>query len=46
MDQVVDQLRQRFGAAAIVRSLSLEHGARAIERAGLVGGHNGGNAYE
>ncbi|MBS9335979.1 Y-family DNA polymerase [Fructobacillus papyrifericola] len=46
VDQVVDQLRQRFGAAAIVRSLSLEHGARAIERAGLVGGHNGGNAYE
>ncbi|MBS9337494.1 Y-family DNA polymerase [Fructobacillus parabroussonetiae] len=46
VDQVVDQLRQRFGSAAVVRSLSLEHGARAIERAGLVGGHNGGNAYE
>ncbi|MBS9334705.1 Y-family DNA polymerase [Fructobacillus sp. M1-13] len=46
VDQVVDQLRKRFGAAAIVRSLSLERGGRAIERAGLVGGHNGGNAYD
>lgn len=46
IDQVVDQLRKRFGSAAIVRSLSLERGARAIERAGLVGGHNGGNAYD
>lgn len=46
VDQVVDQLRKRFGSAAIVRSHSLEHGARAIERAGLVGGHNGGNTYE
>lgn len=46
IDQVVDQLRKRFGSASIVRSLSLEEGARAIERAGLVGGHNGGNAYD
>ncbi|MDF7637290.1 Y-family DNA polymerase [Leuconostocaceae bacterium ESL0958] len=46
LDQTIDQLRQRFGAAAIVRSFSLDEGATAITRANLVGGHNGGNAYE
>ncbi|GAP00395.1 Y-family DNA polymerase [Fructobacillus ficulneus] len=46
IDAVVDQIRQRFGTASLVRSHSLEKGATAISRANLVGGHNGGNAYE
>ncbi|CAK1232084.1 Nucleotidyltransferase/DNA polymerase DinP involved in DNA repair (DinP) [Fructobacillus tropaeoli] len=46
VDTVVDQIRRRFGAASLVRSISLEKGATAISRANLVGGHNGGNAYE
>ncbi|MBS9338207.1 Y-family DNA polymerase [Fructobacillus sp. M2-14] len=46
LDEAVDRIRRRFGTASIVRSISLEQGATAISRANLVGGHNGGNAYE
>ncbi|CAK8053865.1 Y-family DNA polymerase [Eupransor demetentiae] len=45
IDQTMDQIRQRFGTASLVRAMSLERGATAISRANLVGGHNGGNAY-
>ncbi|CAM3112746.1 Y-family DNA polymerase [Leuconostoc rapi] len=46
IDQVVDQLRQRFGTTAIVRAMSKVDGGTAISRATLVGGHNGGNSYD
>ncbi|MFC6316122.1 Y-family DNA polymerase [Lapidilactobacillus achengensis] len=45
-DFVVDQLRQRYGFKTIVKASSLMQGGTAIQRAGLVGGHNGGNSYE
>lgn len=46
IDQVVDELRQRFGTTAIMRAMSKLEGGTAIDRANLVGGHNGGNSYE
>ncbi|WP_236153335.1 DinB/UmuC family translesion DNA polymerase [Lactobacillus delbrueckii] len=45
-DQVVDKLRKKYGFASVVRASSLLPGATAIARSRLVGGHNGGNAYE
>lgn len=46
LDTTIDQIRQRFGNGALLRGLSLAEGGTAIARANLVGGHNGGNAYE
>nr|WP_253074762.1 hypothetical protein [Convivina intestini] len=46
LDTAIDQIRQRFGNGALLRGLSLAEGGTAIARANLVGGHNGGNAYE
>lgn len=46
IDQVVDEIRQRFGTTAIMRAMSKEAGGTAIDRASLVGGHNGGNSYD
>ncbi|MBZ5962955.1 Y-family DNA polymerase [Leuconostoc gasicomitatum] len=46
IDQVVDELRQRFGTTAIMRAMSKLEGGTAIDRANLVGGHDGGNSYE
>lgn len=46
INRVMDQLRDRFGNTAIYLGHSLEHGATMINRAGLVGGHNGGNSYQ
>ncbi|AFS40466.1 Y-family DNA polymerase [Leuconostoc gelidum] len=46
IDKVVDELRQRFGTTAIMRAMSKLEGGTAIDRANLVGGHNGGNSYE
>lgn len=46
VDRVVDNIRQRFGFTALVKASSLLAGGTAIERAGLVGGHRGGNSYE
>ncbi|HEY4399928.1 MAG TPA: Y-family DNA polymerase [Lactobacillaceae bacterium] len=46
LDQAVDSIRQKFGFAKLVHTSSLENGGTAISRANLVGGHNGGNAYE
>lgn len=46
LDKVLDELRQRFGATSIMRAMSKEDGGTAINRASLVGGHNGGNSYD
>lgn len=45
-DRVIDELRRRYGFSAAVKLSSLSSGGTAINRAGLVGGHNGGNSYE
>lgn len=45
-DHVVDGIRDRFGFTQLVYANSLMKGGTAINRASLVGGHNGGNAYE
>ena len=46
LDRTVDAIRQRYGFRSIVKLSSLMTGATAIQRIGLVGGHNGGNAYD
>lgn len=46
LDRTVDAIRQRYGFRSIVKLSSLMTGATAIQRTGLVGGHNGGNAYD
>ncbi|EEJ72782.1 hypothetical protein FC57_GL000009 [Lactobacillus ultunensis DSM 16047] len=46
LDHVVDRVRKKYGFSALVKASSLIQGATAIERSNLVGGHNGGNAYE
>lgn len=45
IDQVVDHIRHKFGTTALVKTASLDEGGTMIQRAGLVGGHSGGNAY-
>lgn len=45
IDQVIDEIRQKFGVTSLVKLSSLSQGGTMIQRAGLVGGHNGGNAY-
>lgn len=45
-DQLVDQLRDKFGPTAVFYGNSLKRGGTMLERAGLVGGHNGGNSFE
>ncbi|MFD1393822.1 Y-family DNA polymerase [Lacticaseibacillus jixianensis] len=44
--RTVDELRRKFGFTAIVYAKSKLRGGTAIQRASLVGGHNGGNSYE
>lgn len=46
VDRLVDQIHRQFGSSSLVKASSLLPGATAIERANLVGGHNGGNAYD
>lgn len=46
LDHVIDRLRKKYGFATVVMASSLLPGATAIKRSKLVGGHNGGNAYE
>lgn len=43
---VIDQIRARYGFKSIVYANSLLKGGTAINRSSLVGGYNGGNAYE
>jgi DNA polymerase V len=45
LDEVVDSLRQKYGTTAIVKSSSKIDGGTMIDRAGLVAGHRGGQAY-
>lgn len=42
----MDMLRARFGFRAATFARSIMPGGTAINRAALVGGHNGGNAYD
>lgn len=46
IDKVVDDIRKRFGTTSIMRAMSKLEGGTAINRANLVGGHNGGNSYD
>ena len=46
LDRTVDSLRKKYGFSSVVKASSLLPGATAIRRSKLVGGHNGGNAYE
>ncbi|WP_072540040.1 Y-family DNA polymerase [Lactiplantibacillus plantarum] len=46
LNQVIDEIHRRFGFTKLVYATSLLPGGTAIERAALVGGHNGGNSYE
>lgn len=45
-DLTIDRVRHRYGFTSLVKASSLLPGGTAIQRANLVGGHNGGNAYE
>ncbi|MTD42191.1 excinuclease ABC subunit A [Erwinia sp. CPCC 100877] len=42
LDQLIDEIRQRFGYVALVHASSVTSGGTAISRASLVGGHAGG----
>jgi DNA polymerase V len=46
IEKTMDQIRAQYGFKALVYARSKMPGGTAIERASLVGGHNGGNAYE
>ncbi len=46
VDKVTDEIRDKFGSTSIFKGHSLEKGATMLKRSGLVGGHNGGNAYD
>lgn len=46
LDHVIDKIRKKYGFSSIIRASSLCEGATALKRSKLVGGHNGGNAYE
>lgn len=46
LTRAVDALRSKFGFTAVVYAKSKLRGGTAIQRASLVGGHNGGNSYE
>jgi hypothetical protein len=41
----MDQVRDKFGPTSLYFSHSLKKGGTMLNRAGLVGGHNGGNTY-
>lgn len=46
IDQVIDDIRRKFGLTSLVKLSSIGTGGTMIDRAGLVGRHNGGNAFE
>lgn len=46
LSDVIDDVRRRFGFSKLIYCSSLLPGATARQRSTLVGGHNGGNAYE
>jgi DNA polymerase V len=45
LDFVLDLIRSRFGFRSLLYASSKLTGGTAIQRASLVGGHNGGNSY-
>lgn len=46
LEDTIDRIRKRYGKTAIMYANSLKKGGTFIERAGLVGGHNGGQSLE
>lgn len=46
LNQVIDEIHNRFGFTKLVYANSLLKGGTAIRRSNLVGGHSGGNSYE
>lgn len=46
LEEAMDSIRKKYGKTAIMRANSLKKGGTFIERAGLVGGHNGGQSLE
>lgn len=46
LEKTMDAIRKKYGKTAIMRANSLKKGGTFIERAGLVGGHNGGQSLE
>jgi len=45
-DAVLDRVRDRFGSTAVFKAKNLKKGGTFLQRAGLVGGHNGGNVFD
>lgn len=46
LERTLDTIRDRFGFKGLIYAKSAMHGGTAIQRASLVGGHNGGNSYD
>lgn len=46
VDRIMDKIRDRFGVTKLIMASSLLRGGTMLERASLVGGHNGGNSYD
>lgn len=45
LERTIDEIRSKYGVTSLVKLSSIGNGGTMIQRAGLVGGHNGGNAY-
>ncbi|GAK31033.1 hypothetical protein WOSG25_070100 [Weissella oryzae SG25] len=45
LEKTIDEIRAKYGVTSLVKLSSLGQGGTMINRTGLVGGHNGGNAY-
>lgn len=45
LERTIDAIRNKYGVTSLVKLSSLSDGGTMLQRAGLVGGHNGGNAY-
>lgn len=45
-NKIIDEIRDRFGNTSIMYANSLSAGGTFLERASLVGGHNGGNTLD
>ncbi|EKK21180.1 Nucleotidyltransferase, DNA polymerase for DNA repair [Fructilactobacillus florum 8D] len=46
LTSTIDEIHKKYGFSKLVFANSLAKGGTALERAKLVGGHNGGNSYE
>ena len=46
LDRTVDDIRKKYGFTSLIKLSSKSVGATAVQRAGVVGGHAGGNSYE